>query len=220
MKTLLITVRYCTSCLALLTFCALHTSAQSFDLATAPAYRAREIHFVGYDFRFFEMLDSPTEENKSMRSVVSNWYNYMKSKVAIKTFERYSNQKVKVHYEVTRCYLDSISFNDMVTRVKSFYPPADLDDVVRDYKMEETSGVGLVIIPEFFEKESESCQILIAFFDIASRKVFRYDTYESHSQTKGIGMKNHWGAGFKHTVELYFKRVYLPEKRNREKGKM
>ncbi len=73
------------------------------------------------------------------------------------------------------------------------FPADTVAKAVKSYKLGRTSGIGLVIIPENFNKNTESATSWVTFFDIKTREVLW--TVKVSGACSHMGYTAHWGSG-------------------------
>lgn len=87
---------------------------------------------------------------------------------------------------------------------------------IDDYKLEEESGIGLVVIVDNFNKKEEKCYLDFVFFDISTRKeLLRYSTF---GYAEGMGMTKHWSESL-NSAWLHFNIEFTSFYKKHKKGK-
>ena len=86
------------------------------------------------------------------------------------------------------------------------FPADTVFKAVKSYKLTRTSGIGLVIIPENFNKNTESSTSWVTFFDIKSREVLW--TVKVSGACSHMGYTAHWGSGIVEGFKNFISSVY------------
>lgn len=86
------------------------------------------------------------------------------------------------------------------------FPLDTIKNAVSKYGLNQKSGIGLVLIPEDFNKPEERSVTWIVFFDIRSRDILWATKVSGHC--KHMGYTAHWGSGivdgFKGFIHHYY----------------
>ena len=91
---------------------------------------------------------------------------------------QYSNAKVSPNFIIAANYS---------------FPLDTVAKAVKSYKLTQSTGVGLVIIPENFNKNFEAATSWITFFDIKTREVLW--AVKTTGKCSHMGYTAHWGSG-------------------------
>jgi len=93
---------------------------------------------------------------------------------------------------------ETINVKSMLTEdeTKAFHLETNqIQQIIENYNIEESlNGTGLVLIAESYHRLDERGNYYIAFFDIATKKVFV--TEHMSGKAKGIGLRNYWAATY------------------------
>lgn len=82
---------------------------------------------------------------------------------------------------------------NFIIGVNYSFPADTVVKAVKSYKLSRTSGIGLVIIPENFNKNTESATSYVTFFDIKTREVLWM--VKVSGACSHMGYTAHWGTG-------------------------
>ena len=114
---------------------------------------------------------------------------------------KYNNQLFQ-ESQIAKNNADSI-----VVAEPSQFDAEKIGSIVTDYSVLEESGIGISIIIEMFEKETENVWGYITFFDIRSRELLY--VYRSSGRASGMGMEVHWRTGLKDMWYDYIIKDYI-----------
>ena len=90
---------------------------------------------------------------------------------------------------------------------------AEIADIVKSYKMENQSGLGLVFIMDRLVKAQQVGCMYVVFFDVSTRKVISSERVVG--KAGGIGFRNFWFSPVKTTVKQLpkmYKQATTPKK--------
>lgn len=97
---------------------------------------------------------------------------------------------------------EKVNRRDIVTDSPSYIlAESDISEMVKMYEIEESDGIGLVIICELLNKEKNMGNYTIVFFDIATREVL-YNKFVT-GKAKGIGLRNFWARSLLNAMKSY-----------------
>jgi hypothetical protein len=82
---------------------------------------------------------------------------------------------------------------DFIIGVNYSFPADTVARAVKSYKLSQLKGVGLVIIAENFNKNTESSTTWITFFDIHTREILW--ATKASGECRHMGYTAHWGSG-------------------------
>ena len=102
------------------------------------------------------------------------------------------------------------STDEMVTQ--SHITESDIAGMVKSYKLENKSGLGLVFVMDRLVKAQEMECLYVVFFDVASRKVVHSERVTA--KAGGFGFRNYWFRPVKDAVKE------LPRMHQTAKSKM
>ena len=101
--------------------------------------------------------------------------------------------------------------DEMVT--PSHITEADIAEIVKSYKLENQSGLGLVFVMDRLVKTQQVGCLYVVFFDISSRKVISSERVVG--KAGGIGFRNFWFSPVKFAVKQLpkmYKQARAPKK--------
>ncbi len=65
-----------------------------------------------------------------------------------------------------------------------------LENIVKDFSIEQNEGVGLMIVGELLNKANKRGYFHVVFFDIKTRDLI--DTWSANGKGGGFGLRNYW----------------------------
>lgn len=186
----------------------------SFDFARV--YDADTIYYYGYDFSNFGLANpEKVGQEESIKKFFVAWMHdiheiYKKSdlEVLLKTEVKKDLQLVQDRYKLIR--------DEWITFEPHRFDTEKIKEIVKEYELNRTSGIGFVMIVENFNKEKEHVRVNYTFFDIATREVLW--SVESKGEAMGAGMTNHWSKGLEDAFTP-FKIAYNDARRAEKKSR-
>ncbi|MEI7492245.1 MAG: hypothetical protein WCK92_12655 [Bacteroidota bacterium] len=152
--------------------------------------------YYGIDLSHVRVTDGAKISRSIKYSSVypSAWVAFVEKELPPYTTVQPELQK-KVFYYVqdeVQNHTQKVSPNFIIGTNYSF-PVDTLIKAVKSYKLSRSSGIGLVIIPENFNKNYESASSWITFFDIGTRELLW--TVKVTGACQHMGYTAHWGSG-------------------------
>ena len=95
---------------------------------------------------------------------------------------------------------------DFIIGVSYSFPIDTVIKSVKSYNLSRKSGVGLVIVVENFNKNTETATSWITFFDIKTREILW--AVQASGNCKHLGYTAHWGSGIVDGFEDFIRNVY------------
>lgn len=83
---------------------------------------------------------------------------------------------------------------------------SEIDGMVKRYAGEKKEGIGLSFVIENFNKGTQTADVYITFFDIASGKILLCE--KMNGKAMGIGMRNYWAGAIKDILKKIDEREY------------
>ena len=83
---------------------------------------------------------------------------------------------------------------------------SEIEGMVKKYTGDKKEGVGLVFIIENFNKGTQTANVYVTFFDIATKKVLLCEKIDG--KAVGIGMRNYWAGAIKSVLKQVEKELY------------
>jgi len=95
---------------------------------------------------------------------------------------------------------------DMIINRSYSFPADTVVQAVRKYTLSETTGTGLVLIPENFNKPEEQSTTWVVFFDLQSREVLW--AVRTKGKCSHMGYTAHWASGIIDGFKRFVKKEY------------
>lgn len=96
--------------------------------------------------------------------------------------------------------------NDFIIAGSYSFPLDTVKYALKQYQLNEKEGLGLVLIPENFNKREEQARMWVVFFNIQSREVLW--ATEVYGKCGGAGYTTHWGSGIVDGFKKFIRKVY------------
>ena len=178
-------------------------------------FESKSITYYGLDFSHFKLYNMKkvgTEE--SVIKYIPAWIEYFESKKGEPSLNELFKFNVKTNFELLYRYKaladNWISFsintlnNDSIQSIVNSYPSSDLNEI------------GLVIIVECFDKETENVIVNYTFFNIQTKEILW--SIKLRGDAGRAGMTDHWGKGLVNSY-LIFEQIYKSAEKSLKKKK-
>jgi hypothetical protein len=174
--------------------------SQEKDYAFIPEHKqevksAGTIFYYGVDFSHVRISDGPkTIKNAEYSKVYPPaWISYVEKEMPPAYVQRIMKKAILI-YKQEEIYPVSIQvFPDFIISADYSFPVDTLKVAVKKYTLGEQSGVGLVLIPENFNKAKEKAMTWVVFFDIQTRELLW--TTKVDGRCEHMGYTAHWASG-------------------------
>lgn len=177
----------------------------------------KSITYYGFDFSHFELYNSEKvgAENDVIKYIPA-WIRKFEDLKPLwrwdsafkKTFIR-STSRVQMRYRLLP--------EQWIDFEPHSIPDDSIKNIVASYELKESTGVGVVMIVESFNKPEEKAFVNYVFFDIKTRDIL-WSAITYAGVIKGMGMTRHWA----HALEgcyYKFKNIYKIKKRKHKRKK-
>jgi hypothetical protein len=172
-------------------------------------FNAKEIVWYGMDFtkaKFVGQFDQgfgamPAAGSDMKTKWVPGWNSLIVSEP--------QNFDLKKALKIDNIYFDVTPVNNINSKMDadkcmSLNPgtieKSDIDAMIKKYATgDKKAGIGLVFIVENFNKGTETADIYVTFFDIATKKVLI--TEKMSGKAMGVGMRNYWAGSVKSIIK-------------------
>lgn len=165
----------------------------SYAQTASTVFNTNSIIWYGLDFSNSKMVGAAGfNDPTSIKNVYFDGWN----NTILNEYDKYNvgrffhKTDVKFEVDAVKPRNEIPKVEDLVTNNSYTLPRASVDKMVKAYKTENKSGIGLVFIVESFDKLTENAHIYVTFFDIASRKILVCE--EVNGKPKGFGFRNYW----------------------------
>lgn len=136
-------------------------------------FLATEIVYFGIDFTHFKISDfkkiNQGEEMKTKHipALAGRFNEYLQPERASK----HLGKKVTGDYQSVQFLIKNLNPDNIVLGSKFILTNDSISEIIKKYKLKETVGIGLVQIPESFNKAERYVTAFSVFFDIQTREV-------------------------------------------------
>lgn len=176
---------------------------------------SQEFTFYGLDFSFLKLVNAEkmTEGESIKNTYCPAWIGEFDKEYTQKKVEGLLN--IEVVYDKRYPFQsDQYVKNDANTIVSMYSVTMStdaLEAIVKDYSLEESSGIGLSMIVAELNKPDEDAISYITFFDISSRELLY--VVEIKGSGSGMGMTKHWYYGIDNSFYDYFQNRFRFDQR-------
>ena len=184
----------------LFTFLVTSVCAQNGSSTAAPDKKAVKnataINYYGADFSHVRVTDAPKIVKGPEYSKVypSGWIAFLEKEMPADKDVRKMLGKRDLPYLQKEIRQVSLGLPpDFIISDNYSFPEDTLKAAVRGYDLSAKSGVGLVLIPENFNKPEEKAYTWVVFFDIATRNILW--SAKVSGDCKHMGYTAHWASG-------------------------
>ncbi len=163
------------------------------------SFNTNNLTWFGIDYTncyFLTPMDFPNVGD--LKTKIRAWNDlvlYERDKYINKTLK---GKNVKSALETVNKRNETINVRDHLTDdgfKSSHLDPAKVQEIISSYDIPEgLSGTGLVLIAESYSKPNEQGAYYVAFFDIATKKVFA--TERMLAKPGGFGLRNYWAKTY------------------------
>jgi len=154
------------------------------------------LFYYGVDFSHLRVSDGSKilKSHEYRRHYPNEWLDFLEKETV--RFNRVGRElrKESLYYKQNEILPVSRSMvNDFIIAGSYSFPLDTVKNALKQYALTEKDGLGLVLLPENFNKREEQARMWVVFFDIQSREV-RWAT-EVYGKCGGAGYTAHWGSG-------------------------
>jgi hypothetical protein len=181
-----------------LTACLLIVSA-GFSQSSKASFNTNDITWFGIDYThcyFSTPIDFPnTGDLKAKLKAWNDLIFYEREKYIDKTLKgknvKFSTEAIEEKnntVDIKSRILDDLSKANLVQSDQ-------IQEIINGYNIKDGStGTGLVLIAESYNKPAEEGSYYVTFFDIATKKIFA--TEQMSGKANGFGLRNYWANTF------------------------
>jgi hypothetical protein len=146
----------------------------------------KSITWYGLDFSKAKLENDFKQPKEVKQAYINGWNEYVSSPQAdIRTLLKKEHLDVDLSI-VTERNLNFVNFPEQLKK-------GIISQMISEYKVHKTEGIGLVFIVDSFDKSQEKAFVWVTFFDIASKKVLLTEQ-ESGKPKHSSSMVLHWGT--------------------------
>ncbi len=169
-----------------------------------PVFTQDEVVWYGLDFsqaRFIGQFDQAAGAGEASAWELKHKYIPAWNALILNEPNKYDLQKTfqksKVLYELKPVEKSNAELDEGEMQTYQAYrfenPEETVSEIISAYTAgDQSEGVGLVFVVEYFHKDEKEASIYVSFFDIATRKLIF--TERLTSSPRGIGLRNYWAG--------------------------
>ena len=180
-------------------------------------YEADTIIYYGIDFSNFGLFNpEKVGQEESIIKYFPVWINGVHKAYSKDQMEAILKKEVEKNFQPVQERYKLIR-DEWIGFEKHTFETDKIQSIVKEYELDRTTGVGLVLIIENFNKEKEHARVNFTFFDIETREVLW--SVESKGEAMSAGMTKHWVNAigstfgpFKQAYRIAFKKMKKSKK--------
>tara|TARA_B110000285_G_scaffold121611_1_gene137500 strand:- start:423 stop:1061 length:639 start_codon:yes stop_codon:yes gene_type:complete len=181
-------------------------------------YDADTIFYYGIDFSNFGLYNpEKVGHEQIIMKFFPVWMNKVHEAYSKGQIEMILKKEVKKNFQQVQSRYKLLR-DEWIGFDKHTLETQQIQELVKDYKLKRTTGIGLVLIIENFNKEKENARVNYTFFDITSREILW--SIETKGEATGAGMTNHWATAIKNSFgpfKLTYRSALRKVKKSRKK---
>lgn len=176
-------------------------------------FSTNEIYFYGYDFSHFKLAEAKRlNDGYQVKSFFVPWVGYMDANFPHSEISGKMGVSLIPRYDVTIKLNELVNTSNVVTIFEHLINQDIIVDAIKNYELQEQSGIGFVAIIECFYKATKTASVYYVFFDISTREIL--DSYRfTSTKTGGLGLTSFWGKNLEANFKKYINKYYLSKKR-------
>lgn len=180
-----------------------------------------ELIFYGYDFTQLKIAD-PLMYGRFKIEYLKKMNEHFPENISQNQMRRYLRKDTVIFKpEVAAKSIQNLELNNVATIFGVNLNPDTIQVLVDNYMIEESEGVGFVIIPECFDKHKESASCWFVLFDVDKRQIIykaRTIVEDRGFYGRGVGVGNYvlyrfWGAAVLDCFKLFIDQHYLKNRK-------
>jgi hypothetical protein len=171
--------------------------------------KAETLYFYGLDLSHLRISDGLKVSRGPEYSKVypQAWINSIEKEIVRNHFVQKSLRKRHFYYKQVEIISTSVKVvPDFIISKDYFFPLDTVKAAIANYDLQENSGIGLVFIPENFNKYRERAYTWIVFFDIKTREVLW--AAEESGACRHMGYTAHWTSGIVEGFKRFVSKDY------------
>lgn len=179
-------------------------------------FRSNEFQWYGLDFSN-ALLVNARKMNKDQDALIKYTYFREWNKMFEKKVDRkritsdIGKDSINVHTDYFQeTQLLKVNEERVIVGSPQYFDLKKLSEIVEDYDLQETTGIGMSVIIENLNKYDETVTGFFLFFDVGSREILW--TAKTSGPAGGKGMTSHWWDPI-FAVYGYFIKYYNVEKK-------
>jgi len=174
-------------------------------------YSESNVTWYGVDFSLFRfMFPAKVGQEAALYKYIDAWQNLYSKEVTLQNLKRWlkkpgmveQTSNVKTLYQqnltnpwIVADYIQANYLNDLI-----------LQKHLKTYTTNST-GLGLVMIPAFFNQKSDNIQVKFVWFDNASKAIVHVQNLTVNAKA-GASLTSHWGTALVDATKMYVDKYY------------
>tara|TARA_B110000285_G_scaffold15998_1_gene15771 strand:- start:1526 stop:2332 length:807 start_codon:yes stop_codon:yes gene_type:complete len=156
-------------------------------------YDANTIVYYGLDFSNFGLTNpAKVGQEEMITKYFTAWMSEVNSFLSVSKLKSSLRKKVETNLQPVQGRYKLIR-EEWISFGQHNFDTEKIKEIVKEYQLKKTAGVGFVLIVENFDKELDVVRVNYTFFDIATREVLY--SMKIRGSARGAGMTNHWSRG-------------------------
>jgi hypothetical protein len=167
------------------------------------------LYYYGVDFSHIRISDSLKVSRSAEYSKVypRAWIAYLEKEIMRTHWVQRSLRKRTFYYKQNEIISVSVKVvNDFIIAEPYSFPLDTVKYAIKQYNLNEKAGIGLVLIPENFNKQQEHARMWVVFFDIQNREILW--ATEVTGRCQHMGYTAHWGSGIIDGFKYFIRKTY------------
>ncbi len=167
------------------------------------------LFYYGVDFSHVRVSDASkiSKNSEYRRNYPRSWITFLEKETIWNNWVQRSLRKRTFYYKQNEIMSVSLNMvNDFIIAGDYSFPLDSIKSAIKHYNLNEKAGLGLVLLPENFNKEQEQAWMWIVFFDIQTREVLW--ATEVSGNCGHMGYTAHWGSGIVDGFKNFIHKTY------------
>lgn len=167
------------------------------------------LFYYGVDFSHVRVTDAAkiSKTYQYRRNFPRAWFAFLDKEMVMNNWVKRALRKEILAYKQFEILPVSMNMvNNFIIAESYSFPLDTVNYALKQYPLNEKEGLGLVLIPENFNKNTEEARMWVVFFDIGSRSV-RWAT-ETYGNCGHMGYTAHWGSGIVDGFKKFIRKKY------------
>jgi hypothetical protein len=153
------------------------------------------VFYYGVDFSHLRITDGPKISKSKQYSIVYPiaWISYVEKQLPPFEYVQKSLEKILVYKQDEIVPISINVISNFIIESSYSYTIDTVIAAIRQYKLNQKTGLGMVLIPENFNKHREIAMIWVVFFNISTREI--YWATKVYGKCSHMGYTAHWASG-------------------------
>ncbi len=167
------------------------------------------LFYYGVDFSHIRISDASkiSKRFEYRRVYPGSWITFLERETIRNNWVQRALRKDSFYYKQNEIMSVSLNMvNDFIIAQDYSFPLDTIKSAIKQYHLNEKAGLGLVLLPENFNKEQEQAWMWVVFFDIQTREVLW--ATEVSGNCGHMGYTAHWGSGIVDGFKKFIRKKY------------